>query len=76
MRKACEHARPAVARTVDEHEAAATRARDRTLGHPGGERGRHAGVDGVSARGERPRARLGGQGVACGDRSGHVVTLS
>ena len=64
-----------VARAVDEHEAAGARAGERALGHPGGERGGDAGVDGVAALGEHPRARLGGQRVPGGDRALHRRSL-
>ena len=60
-----------VARPVDEHEAARSRARERALGDPGGECGGDAGIDGVAALGEDPGARLGGQRVPGCDRALH-----
>ena len=66
-----EEPRAPVARPVDEHETAATGTRERALGDPGGEGGGDARVDGVPARGEHARARLGGHGMAGGDRSSH-----
>ncbi len=58
------HPRRPPIRGNDEGEASGSRSRQRALGHPGGERGRHAGVDGVSALLEHPRAGGGGQQVA------------
>ena len=66
-----EQARAAVVSAVDEHEPAATRPRERALGHPRRERRRNARVDGVAALGEHARARVGGQRVAGGDRTPH-----
>ena len=47
-----EQARRAVARAVDEHEAAAAGAGERALRHPGGEGGGDAGVDRVATLGQ------------------------
>ena len=66
-----EQARAAVVGAVHEHEAAAARAGERALGDPGGEAGRDAGVDGVSAGREHPRTGLGGHLVAGGYRASH-----
>ena len=64
-----EQAVDAVARAVDEHEAARAGAGQRALGDPGRERGGDAGVDRVAALGEDPRAGLGRQRVPGGDRA-------
>ena len=60
--------RRAVARAVDEHEAARARAREEALGHrPQANAAADAGVDGVPALLEHPRAGLRGQRMARGD---------
>ncbi len=66
-----EDARTAVARTVDEHEAACAGAGERALRHPRHERGRDGGVDRVAASLQRPRARLRGQPMAACDCPSH-----
>ena len=62
--------RPPVGRD-DEREAAGPRAGQRALGHPGRERGGHAGVDRVAALLEHPGARGGGQRVTRGNSTPH-----
>ena len=61
-----EQAVAAVAGAVDEHEPAGPRPGQRALGHPRGERGRDARIDGVPALGEDARPGLGGQPDAPG----------
>jgi len=69
VREAC----GAVPGPVDEHEAAGAGAGERALGDRGGEGCRDAGVDRVSALGERAGAGLCGQWVAPGDGALHGV---
>ena len=65
------HPRRAPVGRDDEREAAGPRAGQRALGHPGRERGGHAGIDGVPALLEHPGARGGGQRVTRGNSTLH-----
>ena len=66
-----EHARRAVAGTVDEHEAARAGAGEGTLGDPGDEGRSDGRVHRVPALAEHTGARLGGERVAGGNCASH-----
>ncbi len=70
-----EDAGPAVSRGVDEHEPAATWPGQGTLGHPGSEPGRNAGIDRIAASLQGSSADFGREGVTRGDCALHGLSL-
>ena len=71
-----EHAGRAVARAMDQHEAARSGTRERALGDPGDERRRDGCVDGVAPCFEDAGARLRGQTMAGGNCPSHAGRLA
>ncbi len=67
--------RPPARRIVHEEVAARAGAGEHALGHPGGERGGDAGVNGRAALGQDSSSCLSGQGMTGRDRAAHAESL-